>query len=179
MDKRKYPTLPIVLTIQNDYNKGGSIMASPEYVQEQIQALKELFIWKHLNDEEKEELRQAQTEARANVLVRTFRDKYWDVMLAEFEKEDNDDEQEYLNVPILDIELNTKTTNALMRSGLYTSQKFVEFVKEHGWSKIKGFGCGCARDLYLQIYDDMSDEEMKELIKTTKMVKRKDLGRKI
>ena len=140
-----------------------------EYIQEQITALKELFLWKYLSDEEKKELRQAPTKGRANVLVRTFRDKYWDIMINEYE---NGPQYDYDDVPIKSLELKTKTKYALVRNRITTAEEFMDFVQDYGWSKIPSFGAGAAKDLYTHIFD-MSEEEINKLVKDTKSVKNK------
>ena len=136
-----------------------------EYIQEQIVALKELFLWKYLSDEEKEELRRAPNEAKANILMHTFRDKYYDLMLSEYEDAEDD---EYLDVPLDQLELKTKTFYSLMRKKITTSGEFIEFVEENGWKIIPGFGVSLCKDIYSQIYLDMSEEEINELVKETK-----------
>lgn len=144
-------------------------MLSEEYLQEKIIALQELCLWKYLSDEEKESLRQASNEIKADILMRTFIDKYYDIMIEEYENVPEDD---YLNMPILDMGLKTKAINALMRKGLYTTGKFVEFIKENGWARIPGLGYNLCKELYVQIYDK-TEEEIEQLIKATKIVKKK------
>lgn len=142
-------------------------MLLKEYITEQIDILKQLCLWKYLSDEEKEELRQAKSVARINILMRTFRDKYYDIMLEDYETRVED---EYIDLPVLEMELKTKTTNSLMRKGLITSAKAVEFIKQHGWSNIPLFGATAAKDLYTQIYD-MEEAEIDKLVKDTRYVK--------
>lgn len=144
-------------------------MLSEEYIQNQITTLKELFLWKYMSDEEKEQLRQAQTDAECSVLMRRFRDKYYDQMINEYEYSPDN---EYLDVPLEELELKTKTLYSLKRINLNTSGEFVDFVEENGWGKIPRFGCTLAKDIYMQIYD-MTEEEIDELVKQTKYVQNK------
>lgn len=144
-------------------------MLLEECIQEKITALKELFLWKYLSDEEKESLRQASNEAKADILMQTFIDKYYDIMIDEYE---NVPEEEYVDIPILEMELQTKLTNALMRKGLYTTGKVVEFIKENGWARIPGLGRGLCKELYIEIYD-ITEEEIEQLLKKTRIVKKK------
>lgn len=139
------------------------------YIAEQIDVLKQLYLWEYLSDEEKEELRRAKSVARINILMHTFRDKYYDIMLEDY---DENAEDEYMDLPVLEMELKTKTANALMRKGLYTSTKAIEFIKQYGWSSIPLFGATAAKDLYSQIYD-MEEEEIDKLVKETKYIKNK------
>jgi hypothetical protein len=145
-------------------------MLLEEYIDDQITALKELFLWKYLSDEEKESLRQAPNEAKANILMHTFRDKYYDQMINDYEYSP---EEEYLDVPLEELELKTKTLYALLRYKITTSGEFVQFVQEYGWKSIPSFGCGCAKDIYTNIYDEMSEDEIDKLVKSTKYIKNK------
>jgi hypothetical protein len=144
-------------------------MLPKEYILEQIKILKQLYLWQYLSDEEKEELRQAPNVERVSILMRTFREKYYDIMLADYETKTED---EYIDLPILDMELKTKTMNSLMRKGLITSAKAMEFIKKYGWSSIPLFGAGSAKDLYIQIYD-IEEEEIDKLVKETRYTKKK------
>lgn len=146
-------------------------MLSEEYIAEQIKILKQLCLWRYISDAEKEELRQASSVARANILMHTFRDKYYDIMLEEYESRT---EYEYFDCPVLELELKTKTSNSLMRKGLDTSAKAVQFIKQYGWSGIPLFGENAAKDLYVQIYD-MNEEEINKLVKDTRYVKENEL----
>lgn len=141
-------------------------MLPEEYIIEQIKTLKQLFLWKYMSDADKEQLRRVKTEDECSTLMRRFRDKYYEQMLEEYEWNPID---EYLDIHVLDMGLKTKTTNALMRKGLYTSEKAVEFIKEYGWSSIPLFGAAAAKDLYIQIYDELSEEEIDKLVKKTKI----------
>lgn len=141
-----------------------------EMIQEQIEALKELCLWDYISDEEKEELRRAPTIGRANVLVRTFRDKYYDIMLEEFE---NGPQYDYEDEPLEKMGLKTKTLCSLMRHRITTVDEFMDFVEEHGWSKIPSFGACAAKDMYSHIFN-MSEEEINKLVKSTKCVKDKE-----
>lgn len=143
-------------------------MLPKEYILEQIKTLKQLYLWQYLSDEEKEELRQAPNVERVSILMRTFRERYYDIMLADYETKTED---EYIDLPILDMELKTKTINSLMRKGLITSAKAMEFIKKYGWSSIPLFGAGSAKDLYIQIYD-IEEKEIDKLVKDTRYIKR-------
>lgn len=143
-------------------------MLPKEYILEKIKTLKQLYLWQYLSDEEKEELRQAPNVERVSILMRTFREKYYDIMLADYETKTED---EYIDLPILDMELKTKTINSLMRKGLITSAKAMEFIKKYGWSNIPLFGAGSAKDLYIQIYD-IEEKEIDKLVKDTRYIKR-------
>jgi DNA-directed RNA polymerase alpha subunit len=140
-------------------------MLSKEYIVGQIKILKQLFLWKYMSDEEKEQLRQVQTEDECSILMRKLRDKYYDQMINDYEYSPND---EYLDIPLEELELKTKTLYALKRIELNTSGEFVEFVEENGWAKIPRFGRTLAKDIYMQIYDEMSEEEIEKLVKKTK-----------
>ena len=142
-----------------------------EYIQEQIIALQELYLWDYLSDEEKEELRQASTKGKANVLMRTFRDKYYDIMLEEYE---NGPQYDYDDVPLETLGLKTKTLYSLLRSRISTVDEFMDFVQDYGWSQIPAFGVSAATDLYSHIFD-MSEEEIKKLVKDTRYVKENEL----
>lgn len=147
-------------------------MLLDEYITEQIKTLKQLYLWNYLSDEEKEELRRAPSVARVSTLMRTFREKYYDIMLEEYETRSEDS---YLDLSVLEMELKTKTMNSLMRKGLDTSAKAMEFIKQHGWSSIPLFGENSAKDLYLQIYD-MEEEKIDKLVKETRYIKKKNKG---
>lgn len=140
-------------------------MLPKEYIVGQIKILKQLFLWKYMSDEEKEQLRQVQTEDECSILMRKLRDKYYDQMINDYEYSPND---EYLDIPLEELELKTKTLYALKRIGLNTPGEFVEFVEENGWAKIPRFGRTLAKDIYMQIYDEMSEEEIEKLVKKTK-----------
>jgi hypothetical protein len=140
-----------------------------EYIQDQITALKELYLWNYLSDEEKEELRQAPSKGRANVLVRTFREKYYDIMLEEYE---NGPQYDYDDVHIETLHLKTKTLYALLRNRITTVEEFMDFVQDYGWSQIPSFGATAAKDMYSRIFD-MSEEEIKKLVKETRVLKNK------
>jgi hypothetical protein len=136
-----------------------------EYIEEQIVALKELFLYQYLSNDEKKELRQAPNEAKANLLMHTFRDKYYDLMLSEYEDAADND---YLDLPLEQLELKTKTFYSLMRKKLITSGQFIEFVEENGWKIIPGFGVTACKDIYSQIYLDIDEQEIDRLVKKTK-----------
>ena len=138
-----------------------------EYIQEQITALKELYLWNYLSDEEKEELRQAPNEARANILMRTFRDKYYDIMLDEYE---NGPQYDYDDVHVETLKLKTKTLYALLRHKITTVDEFMNFIEENGWSARPSFGATAAKDVYSHILD-ISEEEINKIVKDTKYVK--------
>jgi hypothetical protein len=140
-----------------------------EYIQDQITALKELYLWNYLNDEEKEELRQAPTKGRANVLMRTFRDKYYDVMLEEFE---NGPQYDFEDTPIEELGLKTKTLYSLLRCSITTISEFMDHVQDYGWSTIQSFGVTAAKDMYSHIFD-MSEDEINKLVKETRYIKNK------
>lgn len=140
-------------------------MLLEEYIQDQITALKELFLWKYMSDAEKEELRQSQSEEEISRLMRKFRNKYYDQMINDYE---HSPEDEYLGAPLEDLSLKTKTLYALKRARINTSDEFIDFVKENGWVKINRFGATAAKDIYTQIYDEMSEEEIDKLVKKTK-----------
>lgn len=140
-------------------------MLLEEYIIEQIKALKQLYLWKYLSDEEKEKLRRAPNEAKANLLMHTFRDKYYDLMLSEYE---DATENDYLDVPLDELELKTKTFYSLMRKKITTSGEFVEFVEENGWKTIPRFGVSLCKDIYSQIYLNMNEQEIDKLVKETK-----------
>ena len=140
-----------------------------EYIQDQITALKELYLWNYLSDEEKEELRQAPSKGRANVLMRTFRDKYYDIMLDEFE---NGPQYDLDDVPLETLGLKTKTLYSLLRNSITTVDEFMDFVQDNGWSQIQSFGATAAKDMYSHIFD-MSEEEINKLVKKTRYVKNK------
>lgn len=138
-----------------------------EYIQEQITALKELYLWNYLSDEEKEELRQAPTKGRANVLIRTFRDKYYDIMLEEYE---NGPQYDYDDVHIETLDLKTKTLYSLLRHNITTVDEFMEFIEDYGWSQIPSFGATAAKDMYSHILDK-SEEAINKIVKNTRYVK--------
>ena len=138
-----------------------------EYIDEQVTALKELGLWKYMSEAEQEELMKSPNDARSNIIVRTVRDKYWDIMLEEYE---NGEQYDGDDIPIEELDLKTKTKFALLRSGIATSREFVEFVQDYGWSQIPGFGVTAAKDVYAKIYDK-SEEELEKLIKSTRIIK--------
>lgn len=138
-----------------------------EYIQDQITALKELYLWNYLSDEEKEELRQAPTKGRANVLMRTFRDKYYDVMMDEYE---NGPHYDYDDVRIETLDLKTKTLYSLLRHNITTVDEFMDYVQDCGWSQIPSFGATAAKDMYSHILDK-SEEEINKIVKNTRYVK--------
>ena len=140
-------------------------MLLDEYIQEQITTLKELYLWQYLSNEEKEELRQSKSEEKISRLMRKFRDKYYDQMINDYEYSP---EEEYLDVPLEELELKTKTFHSLKRAHINTSGEFIDFVKENGWAKIDRFGATAAKDIYMQIYDVMNEEEIEKLVKKTK-----------
>ena len=140
-----------------------------EYIQDQITALKELYLWNYLSDEEKEELRQAPNEARANILMRTFRDKYYDVMLKEYESVPQYD---YDDVHVETLGLKTKTLYSLLRHNITTVDEFMDFIEDNGWSAIPGFGATAAKDMYSHILD-LSEDEINKLVKETRYIKNK------
>ena len=142
-----------------------------EYIQDQITALKELHLWNYLSDEEKEELRQAPTDGKANVLMRTFRDKYYDIMLEEYE---NGPQYDYDDVLLETLGLKTKTLYSLLRSRLTTVEEAIDYIQDYGWSKIPAFGAGAAKDLYSHIFD-MSAAEIDKTVKETRYVKENEL----
>ena len=145
-------------------------MLPKDYIDGQITTLKQLFLWKYMSDEEKEQLRQVQTEDECSVLMRKIRDKYYDKMMDDYEYSP---ESEYLDVHLEELELKTKTYYGLKRMNLNTSGDFVDFVEENGWAIIPRFGATLAKDIYMQIYDEMSEEEIDELVKQTKYIKNK------
>lgn len=140
-----------------------------EYINNQIAVLKDLCLWNYLSDEEKEELRQAPSIARANILMTTFRDKYYDIMIEDYERNPLDDYEDML---IEALDLKTKTKFSLLRSRITTVDEFMDFVQDYGWDKIQSFGVTAAKDIYSHIFD-MSEDELNELVKTTKSVKNK------
>ncbi len=140
-------------------------MLLSEYITEQINILKQLYLWKYLSDDEKVALRRAPNLARVNILMRTFRVKYYDLMLSEYE---DTTENDYLDVPLDQLELKTKTFYSLMRTNITTSGEFVEFVEENGWGGIRRFGVSLCKDIYTQIYLDMDEQEIDELVQQTK-----------
>lgn len=138
-----------------------------EYIDEQVIALQELGLWKYMSEAEQEELKNAPSEARSNIIVRTVREKYWDIMIEEYE---NGPQCDCDDIPIEDLNLKTKTKYALLRHGITTSDEFLEFVQDYGWSQIQGFGLTAVKDIYTKIYDK-SEEEIQKLIKATRVVK--------
>ena len=140
-----------------------------EYIDNQIEVLKDLHLWDYISNEEQEELRQAPSVARSNILVRTFRDKYYDVMLEDYERNPMD---EYDDRPIEALDLKTKTLYSLMRSNIKTVDEFMDFVQDYGWLEIKGFGVTAAKDIYSKVLD-ISDEEIDKLVKETRVIKNK------
>lgn len=138
-----------------------------EYIQDQITALEELHLWDYISDEEKEVLRQAPTQGRANVLMRTFRDKYYDIMIEDYE---NGPQYDYDDVPLETLGLKTKTLYSLLRHRLTTVDEVMDYIQDYGWSKIPSFGAAAATNFYSHIFD-MSEEEIKKLVKETRYVK--------
>lgn len=140
-------------------------MVTKEYIAEHIRILKQLCLWKYMSDEEKEQLRHIKTKNECSVLMRRMRDRYYDQMIENFESSAED---EYLDVPLDELNLKTKTFYTLKRINIDTSGEFIQYIKENGWAKIPRFGCTLAKDIYMQIYDEMSEEEIEKLIKQTK-----------
>lgn len=142
-----------------------------EYIEEQVTALHDLGLWKYMSEAEKEELRQAHSKTRSNIIVRTVRDKYWDIMLEDYE---NGPGYDYDDIPIEELNLKTKTKYALLRNRITTTHEFADFINDYGWSQIQMFGAGAVKDIYTQLYDK-SEEEIKQLIKKTRIAKEKPI----
>ena len=138
-----------------------------EYINDQITALKELYLWDYLSDEEKEELRQAPTQGRANILMRTYRDKYYDIMLDVYE---NGPRYDFEDTPVKELKLKTKTLYALLRCSITTIGEFMDHIQDKGWSTIPSFGITAAKDMFSHIFDK-SEEEINEIVKENRYVK--------
>lgn len=75
---------------------------------------------------------------------------------------------EDFNIPIEDLNLGTRSYNALKRCKFNTLNDVIHHFKENGWRNIKNFGVTSAKEVFDKIiefsWNDMSDNEKSEFL---------------
>lgn len=146
-----------------------------DYIISRTIVLKQLKIYKYCTEEEKTRLKQAQSEIQVDNLCHAYRNKYFNIMLADYEKaHPSPTKQNDVSIllpadkSVLKCGLSRKTENALLRNHLTTTKQFIDFVTQHGWSSLRTFGEGGATEVFSKIYDTLSEQEIKQLVWQTK-----------
>lgn len=57
------------------------------------------------------------------------------------------------DIPIEELELSTRSNNALMRCRFKTLNDVIQYIDENGWNKIKNFGRTSAAEVFGRIID--------------------------
>lgn len=120
-----------------------------EYIREEVAVLKDLQLWKYCSDYEKKKLHNAQSESEVVRLMRTYRDKYYDIMCEDYEKSIEPPQFNVAtsSVDVRSLNFSNRTKGGLLRNRILTLREFEDFVMQHGWNKLKGFGSTAATEV--------------------------------
>lgn len=137
-----------------------------EHAIEMQDVLVGLHLWDYLTKDEIQRLYDAQTDAEVDRLGRTYRNKYFDKMYEDYEKENILESDVNEDVKTADIPKAVKSI--LLRNKIYTSDDFLDILMEKGWNSIRGMGESSAK---IAIHWALPDEDLKKFVKQYKVIK--------
>ena len=137
-----------------------------EHAMEMQDVLVGLHLWDYLTEDEIEKLYNAQTDVDVDRLVRTYRNKYFDKMYEDYEKENILESDVNEDVKTADIPKAVKSI--LLRNKIYTSDDFLDILMEKGWNSIRGMGESSAK---IAIHWALPNEDVKNYVKKYKTIK--------
>ena len=137
-----------------------------EHAMEMQDVLVGLRLWDYLTKDEIQRLYNAQTDAEVDRFGRTYRNKYFDKMYEDYEKENILESDVNEDVKTADIPKAVKSI--LLRNKIYTSDDFLDILMEKGWNSIRGMGESSAK---IAIHWALPDEDLKKFVKQYKVIK--------
>lgn len=115
--------------------------------EEMVIALDDLGLWDYMNKHEQEMAADDEfTDAGYNAFVKKMRDKYYDMMLADYDK-GKYEKLEVVRQLTVDSPLSNKCKNLLMRHHMTDSDAFVKMVTDNGWKSYRGLGVGTLTEI--------------------------------
>lgn len=136
------------------------------YINDKKTAFKELGIMRYCSKEEISELYSARSTGEADRIGYRILDKYYDKMLADYEKNEiNCDSTEN---EITKLALPNKTKNLLISYMFETLEEFEEYCAECGWHTLNYIGVKTATEIFSYMYPSMKQEDVDALVKQYK-----------